>query len=91
MLIYLKENKLKIKRMVKRDLCITLLLAVGFICFITGLVVGHYQQYQHEKFLQEMVGGGVPMSEIEELIEQNHQLTEKMKDIFTRLGLEEEI
>lgn len=79
---------MKIKRLWKRDVCITLLLAVGFGCFITGLVIGHYQQYQHEKFLQEMVGDGVPVSEIEELIEQNHQLTEKMKDIFIRLGLE---
>lgn len=79
---------MKVKRMVKRDVCITLLLAIGFVCFIAGLVIGHYQQYQHEKFLQELTGPGVSVSEVEELIEKNHKLTEKMKDIFIRLGLE---
>ena len=79
---------MKVKRMVKRDVCITLLLAVGFICFIAGLVIGHFQQAGHEKFLQEMVGSGVTMEEVEELIEQNYKLSNQIKDIFKRLGLE---
>ena len=78
---------MKVKRLWKRDLCITLLLAVGFICFIAGLALGHYQQYQHEKFLQELTGSGVSIVEVEKLIHLNHKLTEKMKDIFARLGL----
>lgn len=82
---------MKVKRLWKRGVCITLLLAVGFVCFMAGLVIGHYQQYQHEKFLQELMGTDVPMSEIEELIDQNYELTRKMKDIFIRLGLEGKI
>lgn len=81
---------MKVKRLWKRDLCITLLLAVGFVCFIAGLVIGHIQQAGYEKFLQEMVGSGVTVEEIEKLIDQNHKLTEKMEDIFVRLGLKEE-
>ena len=78
---------MKIKRLWKRDVCITLLLAVGFICFIAGLVIGHVQQAGYEKFLQELTGTGVSMEEIEKLIDQNYELTNQMKDIFDRLGL----
>lgn len=78
---------MRVKKLWKRGACITLLLAVGFVCLISGLVIGHYQQCQHEKFLQELVGGGVSVEEIEELIDQNHELTNKMKDIFNRLGI----
>ena len=82
---------MKVKRLWKRGVCISWLLAVGFICFIGGLVLGHYQQYQHEKFLQKLTGTGVPISEVEKLIDQNYKLIEKMKDIFARLGLEVKI
>jgi len=80
---------LRVKKLWRRDLCLALLLAVGFACFIAGSALGHYQQRQHEKFLQYMTGGGVPISEVEELIEQNHKLIDTMKDIFVRLGLRE--
>lgn len=77
-----------IKKMWSREVCITVVMVVGFFSFMAGLAIGHYQQHQNEEFLQELMGPGVPMSEVEELIEQNYVLTEKMKDIFARLGLE---